>query len=112
MAFDYDYHTTFDTGTQVYLVNELRDISGFTSVNAVSGPVTDATLVVDLSVDTRENLETGDLSYEANTRYTLLAADGRQLVDGSTSATDDDILEAQEDALDKVALKFLRPYRI
>ena len=101
-----------DSGTQLYLVSELREISGFTSVNASSGPATDTTLVVDMLVNSRENLETGELSYEASTRYTLLDISGRRLLDGTTSATDEDIVEAQEDALDKVALKFLRPYRI
>jgi hypothetical protein len=102
-----------DTSTQLYLVQELRDIAGFTSVNSTIGARSDTTLVVDMTVNSRENFETGEITYEAKTRYTLLEnVTGRRLFEDTTSATDSDIVEAQEDALDDIALAFLRPYRI
>ena len=101
-----------DTGTQLYLVDELRSISGFRTVNAVSTLQADTILAVMMQVDADEDFETGDVEYRAEVSFQLLSAGGRLIASETFVSRDADLLEAQEDALDEIALFFLKPYRI
>lgn len=101
-----------DRGTQMYLVEELRGLSGFASVVGTSSPTPSTILSVDMTVNSDEDRETGRIRYTASTAFTLRSISGEILVSDTTSSSDTDILEAQEDALDDIALFFLKPYRI
>ena len=101
-----------DTGTQLYLVDELRLISGFRTVNAVSTLQADTILAVTMQVDADEDFETGDVEYRAEVSFQLLSARGGLIASETFVSRDADLLEAQQDALDEIALFFLKPYRI
>ena len=101
-----------DTGTQLYLVDELRLISGFRTVNPVGTLRADAILTVMMQVDADEDFETGDVEYRAEVRFQLRSAGGRLIASETFVSRDFDLLEAQQDALDEIALFFLKPYRI
>lgn len=101
-----------DRGTQLYLVDELRLISGFTTVAGTSSPTPSTVLTVEMRVDSEEDFETGQIRYTARTEFTLRTIAGVTLVSDSTSSSDNNIREAQEEALESIALFFLKPYRI
>ena len=101
-----------DTGTQNYLIEELQILSGFSSVVGDEINPTDAVLTVSMEVNSDHDFETGETRYTAETEYRFQTSSGVDIARGSTSSTNSDPVEAQEDALDDIALYFLRPYRI
>ena len=101
-----------DSATQLYLVNELRAISGFKAVNGVDTLASDSILIVDLRVDAFDDFSRAEIEYRAVADFQLIRHSGGLIASGEVSSTNTDILEAQEDALDEIALYFLKPYRI
>lgn len=90
-----------------YLADELSDKSGFSDVTYEANAGADALLLVDLRV-----IDASDDSFEAIASYRLLDADGQIVDEGDVDTTSATFLEAEEDALDEIALHYHRPYRI
>ena len=101
-----------DSGTQLYLVNELRGISGFRTVNSVDTLTSDSVLVVNMDVSSTGDFVRDTTEYRAVVEFQLIRTGGGLITSGEFSSTNSDIVEAQEDALDEIALYFLKPYRI
>ena len=101
-----------DSATQLYLVNELRSISGFKAVNGVDTLPSDSILMVDMRVDSEDDFSRDEIEYRAVAAFQLIRQSGGLIASGEFSSTNTDIGEAQEDALDEIALYFLKPYRI
>ena len=107
-----------------YLESELREHSGFRRVSrGPAGPAEGAAaqLIVELTLDSHYDVDifadeeelAVDVSYSADVRYRLFAADGTLLDSGIESADDESSsFEAAESALDLVVLHYLRPYRL
>ena len=101
-----------DSATQLYLINELRTISGFRDVTGVDTLTSDSILIVDMQVDAMDDFSRQDIEYRAIASFQLIRHSGGLIAHGEFSSTNIDILEAQEDALDEIALYFLKPYRL
>jgi hypothetical protein len=102
-------------GATYYLADELRAVSGFAYVTVDAAQPVDAVLTV--SVSTLPEAETradGSLDgyYSSEANYRLFSSHGPSLDAGHTSDSSESEWEAIEDALDQVALHYIRPYRL
>lgn len=93
-----------------YLVDELRDGSGFTNVSRTTSASVDAVLDVTVRVD--ESFDGEESDFEATASYVLQKPDGGVVDSGSVSSSSGSFAEAVEDALDLVANHYLAPYAI
>ncbi|MEY4551594.1 MAG: hypothetical protein RL685_7789 [Pseudomonadota bacterium] len=109
-----------------YLENELREHSGFQRVSGAAEPVAgalpaegaSAQLLVEITLDSSYDVDLFDdddldveVTYSASVHYRLFA-DGTLLDSGAESVEDESTsLDAAEEALDRVVLHYLRPYR-
>jgi hypothetical protein len=102
-------------GATYYMADELRDVSGFSLVTVDSTQAVDAVLEVYVStLPESEMREDGSLDsfYSSQATYRLTTPDDPDVDSGSTSDQSEYEWEAVEDALDQVALHYIRPYRL
>ncbi len=93
-----------------YLIAEMRDGSGFSSVTKSTSTEVDAVLQVRVTLETEFGEEDDD--YDATASYELLTPSGRVIDSGTVDARSESAAEAVEDALDLVANHYLAPYLI
>lgn len=91
-----------------YLVDELRDASGFARVTTDPDETVAADLVVTLDED--RGVSAGD--YTVYVRWELSEPDGTLIDSGRSDVTEQDAFEAVDEALDEVVVHYLQPYRI
>jgi hypothetical protein len=97
-----------------YLINEMSDISGFSSVHAECLPLDQASLSVTtttLPVDAG-TVDDPDIEYKTTANFTLTAMHGTLLDSGEVSSQSETGEESVEDALDEVAYHYFKPYRL
>jgi hypothetical protein len=102
-------------GATYYLADELRDVSGFSHVTVDSTKVVDAVLEVYVSTLPESEMRddgTLDSFYSSQARYRLTTPGDPSADSGDTSDQSEYEWEAVEDALDQVALHYIRPYRL
>jgi hypothetical protein len=100
-------------GTQ-YLVDELEAISGFETVESGRGTHADLVLEVVVRVVERTEIDSAgyaSVEYESRATFRARASTGEILDEGDFEDESGTAEEAVEDALDRVAHHFLRPYR-
>ena len=97
-----------------YLIGELKAGSGFEVVVSDPSASVDLTLNVRLSmVEQVRTTDDGlDFDYESQALYSALDSSGDTIDSGRTADSSGFPSEAIEDALDEVALRYLRPYRL
>jgi hypothetical protein len=97
-----------------YLINEMSNISGFSSVHGECLPLDQASLSV---TTTTFAVEAGtpddpDIEYKTTANFTLTAMHGTLLDSGDVSSQSETDEESVEDALDAVAYHYFEPYRL
>ncbi len=97
-----------DANETAYLVEELRDISGFETVVSEPAPA-DVHLDVSVSVSFTIDSE-GHEEIDAIASYVATDARGKVLLSGHESDRSTFVEETILDALDEVAVVFIRPY--
>lgn len=103
-----------DTSATGYLVGELEDGSGFELVTINPNVEVDLRLAVQVRVNEVVTVydDTVDYEYHAVADYSAVDTIGGLVDSGSVDDTSEFPAEALEDALDEVALHYLRPYRL
>jgi hypothetical protein len=94
-----------------YLAAELTKSSGFE--RTTTDPRLAVDLVLRVGVAVAENRDSdGNVDYTARADYRSETPAGVRVDSGSEDDTSDTPWEASEDALDEVALHYIRPYRL
>lgn len=102
-------------GATSYLADELRAVSGFAYVTVDASQPVDSVLAVSVSTlpEADRNADGSlDSYYSSEANYRLLSPQGPSLDSGCTTDRSEFEWEAIEDALDQVALRYIRPYRL
>lgn len=94
-----------------YLAGELERSSGFEHVTTAPAERVDLVLRVQVAV-TSEVDSDGEINYEGEAEYVATTPRGVLVVQGSEDDTSASPTEVVEDALDEVALRFIRPFRL
>ena len=103
-----------DTSATVYLVSELQAGSGFETVSPGVSDAADLTLHVDVTLTQTVSADGDQIEYEfaSDTRFTAVDRAGNLVDSGETFDSNEFATEAVQDALDEVALHYLKPYRL
>ena len=104
-------NATTDAWATQYLVDELREFSGFAEVAGGPSPSADLFLDVTVFVGTGVDDE-GDPTFPAVATFEARDVQGRLVDSGSESDDSASPVEAAQDVLDEVALRFIAPYRL
>lgn len=97
-----------------YLIDEMTEISAFSSVHAECLPFDQASLSVTTTTFVVEagTVDDPDIEYKTTASFTLTAMHGTLLDSGEASSQSETDEESVEDALDEVAYHFFKPYRL
>lgn len=105
----------FERVESAYLVEELREDSGFQRLQVGIDSDVDAELIIEVEVwdEPADDEDDWDgVYYESRADFYLYDRDGNLVDTGSTDAQSEFEREAVEDALDLVSLHYFRDYRI
>lgn len=94
-----------------YLAEELRNGSGFERVTTAAREPVDLVLSVQVAVSSDVDGD-GDIEYEGEAEYVAATPLGVVVAQGNEDDTSASAAEVVEDALDEVALHFIRPFRL
>ena len=103
-----------DASATVYLVVELQSGSGFQTVSPGVTDAADLMLNVDVTVTHLVSSDGNQIEYEfaSDARFTAVDRAGNLVDSGETFDSNEFVTEAVQDALDEVALHYLKPYRL
>lgn len=103
-----------DTSATSYLAGELDHDSGFELVTINPNVEVDLKLTVQVRVNQIVTVyeDTVDYEYHAVADFSAVDTEGAEVDSGTVDDTSEFAGEALEDALDEVALHYLRPYRL